>query len=550
MAVNIIDAFIVTFGLDARGYKSGERELRDSLRDTRENAKKTFDDVEDRGKKASITFRRVRNEVVGLVLAFAGARSATDFASNLLTGEAAAGRLGETIGLSTSRLIAWQEAVKQVGGSENEATAALQGIASAIQSYKLTGTTGNDADFRGLGITNSDLLSKDPSEILLKIAAAGERLSKPEFAARLQRIGIPQSTIYLLEQGREKLEQQLAASEKLANVTDRDAKAAQELDRRLALLATTIKGAARPYLTQLVDAFISFVERADKAGILIPLITGALGALAIATIAATAPWIALAAAIGGAVYAFEKWQNVSADEAKKTGKDEGWGIPGLFWVHREGAVKGPGSSAPQGDAPNWVTNQRRSLDNYISRLGGGNRGAYIESFLQRAGITPEQARGVTAGLHAESGLNPNAVNPTSGAYGIGQWLGPRKRALFARYGRNPSLDQQLAFLVSELQGGDRGGPSVLRQTTADHALLAFVANFLRPGPGALGDIRRGRSYLGSAGALAGNRARSGVTIGSVNVYPRSGDPQVIARETADAIRKRAIVTQADGGVAP
>lgn len=49
---------------------------------------------------------------------------------------------------------------------------------------------------------------------------------------------------------------------------------------------------------------------------------------------------------------------------------------------------------------------------------------------------------------------------------------------------------------------------------------------------------------------AGNRARSGVTIGSVNVYPRSGDPQVIARETADAIRKRAIVTQADGGVAP
>lgn len=122
----------------------------------------------------------------------------------------------------------------------------------------------------------------------------------------------------------------------------------------------------------------------------------------------------------------------------------------------------------------------------------------IEDYLQNRGLTFEQARGVAAGINAESLSNPNAVNPTSGAYGIGQWLGARKTALFAQYGSSPTLQQQLDFLVSELYGGDRGGPAVLSQSNPLDILTAYITKFMRPAPGiqTTSDIARGKLYLG------------------------------------------------------
>lgn len=125
-------------------------------------------------------------------------------------------------------------------------------------------------------------------------------------------------------------------------------------------------------------------------------------------------------------------------------------------------------------------------------------GSVIEDYLQAQGLTPDQASGVAAGIQAESGSNPNAVNPTSGAFGIGQWLGARQQALFARYGSNPSLQDQLDFLVSELNGGDVGGKAVLAQSSPLDTLTAYITKFMRPAPGAqtTGDLSRGAAYLG------------------------------------------------------
>lgn len=122
----------------------------------------------------------------------------------------------------------------------------------------------------------------------------------------------------------------------------------------------------------------------------------------------------------------------------------------------------------------------------------------VEAFLQGVGLTPDQARGVAAGIWAESRMDPNAVNPTSGAFGIGQWLGSRKAELFRRYGSRPTLGQQLEFLAWELAGGDHGGKHVLAQTTAAGTLDAYIRRFMRPAAGAetAGDLERGARYLG------------------------------------------------------
>lgn len=102
-------------------------------------------------------------------------------------------------------------------------------------------------------------------------------------------------------------------------------------------------------------------------------------------------------------------------------------------------------------------------------------------FFGSKGLPAQAIKGIIAGMAAESGgLNPNAVNPSSGAYGLGQWLGARKRALFARFGDHPSVAQQLEFMWSELNGGDRGGKSVLSSRTFEEALMNYIKNFMRP----------------------------------------------------------------------
>lgn len=122
----------------------------------------------------------------------------------------------------------------------------------------------------------------------------------------------------------------------------------------------------------------------------------------------------------------------------------------------------------------------------------------IENYLRNSGLSDAQVRGVAAGIYAESKGDPTAVNPTSGAFGIGQWLGSRKAELRRRYGNSPSLMDQLEFLVWELKGGDHGGKSVLSSSTEESTLYNYITKFMRPAKGAetTGDLQRGSSYLG------------------------------------------------------
>lgn len=73
------------------------------------------------------------------------------------------------------------------------------------------------------------------------------------------------------------------------------------------------------------------------------------------------------------------------------------------------------------------------------------------------GLTDYQAAGLVGNLFRESRLNPTATNSGSGAYGIAQWLGDRKKNLFAKYGNNPSLSQQLDYVWHELNNTHKTG---------------------------------------------------------------------------------------------
>lgn len=87
--------------------------------------------------------------------------------------------------------------------------------------------------------------------------------------------------------------------------------------------------------------------------------------------------------------------------------------------------------------------------------GADNYDIAFTHLTKERGLKPEQAVAIMANLDRESGLNPDIIN-SIGAYGIQQWLGPRKKELFKRYGEKPSLTQQLDFVLDEHQGKVKG----------------------------------------------------------------------------------------------
>lgn len=117
------------------------------------------------------------------------------------------------------------------------------------------------------------------------------------------------------------------------------------------------------------------------------------------------------------------------------------------------------------------------------------------TYLSDAGFAPHQAAGIVGNLFQESNLNPSAVNPKSGAYGMAQYLGPRKKQLiqFAKEnGASPSDPRtQLGFMVSELNGPEsRARDRLLEAKTPEEAAQAFRIHYERPGKAEANDPRR------------------------------------------------------------
>jgi hypothetical protein len=528
----VIDSLIITLGLDPKNFTKGQKEVAEGLTKTRNSADSTAKQMEASGKRAANYFASVKNEVIGLGLAFLGAKGIGDFANDLIGGAAAAGRLSANIGLSTERIGAWQGAVKEMNGTAEDANGALSAMSNAIGNYQLTRSTGNDAVFRALGVNLQDLQA-GPDAMLLKIAEAGEHISRRNYVNLVQRLGFSPAMIAVLEQGRAGLEGVLATQEKLYPITKDQARASEEFQKSLADLKRTIEGDAAPGLTKLVGIFNEMSNDKDGMQDFGDVAVGVIGAIAAAAAVAAAPLLALAAAIALVLKAKQDYDKGDPWVSVRHGKPP----------PSPGAGKGLlGGLAAMWNS-DWISVHHAPTG---GTGGGGDRPGNnaIERYLAAQGIDPGTAKGIAAGVSAEGGGLGMAAN---GAFGIGQWRGARKDRLFKQFGPHPDLAAQLQFLVWELKGGDRGGAAVLSAKDPDIAGLAYITRFMRPAAGAetLGDIRRMRGYL--QGTKASARHHGGVHIGSITIHGAK-DAHGVAKDIHGAIKRRTLATPANSGV--
>ena len=120
--------------------------------------------------------------------------------------------------------------------------------------------------------------------------------------------------------------------------------------------------------------------------------------------------------------------------------------------------------------------------------------SFAFNYLQQQSLQPHQAAGIVGNFTQESNMNPGITN-SIGAFGAGQWLGPRKKALieFAKSkGQDPAnLQTQLDFTLHELQTTEkRAGNALAKTQTTAEAAKVFRKMYERPGEKEANDKRR------------------------------------------------------------
>lgn len=505
MATHILDAFIVTYGIDASEYKAGEREVNEATKRLREQNKRTFTEMEDRGKSTAATMKGLRNEVVGLGLAFMGVSSLTSLVSGMMTGAASADRLGQTMGMATGKVWAWRMAMKSIpGGNVGEGDAALQSIQRAKMGWQMSGDTGNNVAFSRLGITGNELRNKDAGDILRQLADVQGKMDPQLYASLLQQIGLPASTVAFLQQGKSSVDKLLAQFEKDSAGQEKLAKETEELRTSLITLQTTIMQKLVPPLVVIANGL-------------------------------------------------NRLLNGTAMEGAPTGVD--WSnLP--IYTAQSVIASITGGSMPGGRQPSGGRSAMDTANTLLRGLGfqpgGGSGGSVAEAAaapyakaLLGAGFNKTLTAAILGNMKHESGFDSTRVGDGGKARGVLQWH-PDRQANFRRmFGTDVSRatpEQVAQFVKWELQN------NVSAQG------LAAIMKASRSGNAGLTAKLFDQYYERSAGLSRNARAASAQgyhrSISVTNNYNiRSTDPKGAAQEVGQLQRRHA-VAQVDRGIAP
>lgn len=258
---DIVDAFVVSLGLDPTNYNDEMKKYR-ADRKKLASEDETYQRREQDGSRKTVEgLRKLRNETAGFLALLAGANSIGQFVGNLMTGDAATGRFAANIGMATERVSAWENAIKRVGGTSQEAQGNLRALASIFQNYTLGTDFSKRADLAYFGLTERDL--ENPENALMQLHEKGQNLNPRDrqiYTNRLNRLGLSDSMVTLLSKPTSEFKAMMADIEKLGTATDETAKAAMTLDEEMAKTAQSLQGAVRPALSDITEAFKVLTE--------------------------------------------------------------------------------------------------------------------------------------------------------------------------------------------------------------------------------------------------------------------------------------------------
>jgi hypothetical protein len=265
----LVDALIVTLGLDPKQFNKGQKDSEAALKKTKTQADKTNKAMQEGAKKAANALNKFRNEVLGLVAAFLGVRAVVSFGKSITDSDAALGYFAKNIGISSEDLSAWEGVAKRTGGTADDMANSLGAIANQMTELKLHGSPSQSflkgfQDMNRLSGNHSDLNkfiapTTTLTERMLMLADAFSKMKPNEALNAGANMGLGVGTIQSLMQGRSKIEQVIALSKSLNKITDRDTEQAQKRKIAWQNLADTFEHIGRIIIEQLSPVFLKLL---------------------------------------------------------------------------------------------------------------------------------------------------------------------------------------------------------------------------------------------------------------------------------------------------
>ncbi len=233
MAATIIDALLVTLGLDVTGFKKGQAEADDALKRTKDNTVKNAKDIEAKAKQATDSFVGMRKELLKIMGIFISVNGIKNFVERITTSDAAVGRLSDNLGMATSELSAWQKMSEKFGGSAEDTDSLFRNIYKISQELKLFGSSaalqplGRLLGPEGLARFADNATTIAEKAKILQAAVAGAS-SRQDALSLMQQAGFTEQTVTVMREIGRDLDNQLSLQRQLNIASKDDAKLAQE----------------------------------------------------------------------------------------------------------------------------------------------------------------------------------------------------------------------------------------------------------------------------------------------------------------------------------
>lgn len=262
---SVIDALVVTLGLDAAGFLTGKNKASDATKKLSAEETKAAKEMEERNKRAVESYKKIRNEVLALLAIFTAGMGLKDFTESTIGAAVNLGYMAKNLQMSTQDLSAWQRAAERAGGSAEGITNALQDSQQQIAGFRLGKVSDQIQMFLRFGGKTSDL--KDGNAYLLARAQIVQNLFKVDPAKAkyvAQAMGISGEEFNLIKQGPQAILALVAAQEKNSAITDKQAAQALKLKNEWLDLRDRLEYVGTTVLLQLIPVFETWLGQLQK----------------------------------------------------------------------------------------------------------------------------------------------------------------------------------------------------------------------------------------------------------------------------------------------
>lgn len=255
MAATVIDALLVTLGLDTSDFRKGQKDVSDDLKKQREDAKKTAKEMAEQGKKAAAFFGSIKTELLALTGVTVTAGGLISFVKSTTSGLMDLSIQSKALGLSARELDGWSKSAEAAGSSAEKISASLQGFQGAIQGARVgdysSSIFGGLAQLNALTGQNFDVWGQDASSLAKTSLDALRKISDPNLRRQVGlSLGFDDATLQRNQEG--KFLPDIDRLTKSSGITDASTKGAKEFTAAWAELNQSLETTKNQFYTFLI----------------------------------------------------------------------------------------------------------------------------------------------------------------------------------------------------------------------------------------------------------------------------------------------------------